>query len=61
MVYFAFLLSGLDLGMIFFNRLDPEVDCFYTENGLEVTFKTTLQNRKAPNAQLCKLVKSCTD
>ena len=28
------------------NRLDPEIASFYNDIGLEVTFWTTLQNRK---------------
>ena len=34
----------LDVG--WFGRIGPEIDYFYSEIGLEVTFWTTLQNRK---------------
>ena len=43
---FAISIKWIWLGIGLFNRHGSEVDYFYSKNGLEVTFWTTLQNRK---------------
>ena len=41
----------MNLNRGYFNKPDSEVDYFYSENGIEITFLTALQNRK--RTQLC--------
>ena len=46
MLFFHFPPSDFCLGAGYFNRPGPEVDCFYSGNGLKVSFSTTPLNRK---------------
>ena len=54
MTFIAFPIKWTWLGVGYLNRPSPEVDYFYTEYGLEVTFWTTINAEpQTPDAQLC--------